>query len=484
MTEMPPFRIRDAVLLLAVLVVAASVRGWYLTGCLDRVGAAPALAVQHPPTAAAAANDPVAEQAQEELEGLARNVREYAWGGCLAPLSDVEERTAHTAPGYAWVSGRLQRLLGDHAQAAVVLHWAQCGLGALTAGLYFLFARRAFRSTAVASLAGLLCALHPFWIINTAEFADGVLASFLLAACLFLGARAAQEGDPLCSLLYGLALAGLALTRAALLPFAAVACLWFLLRCRTTPRGWLCALLGFLGFANGLAPWTVRNWQAFGDIIPVADSMYLHLWKGVNRQATGGPQDEATVRATLLEPLQAPATPEDAAALRAARAKRLKTILDEDNQAKRYAMLAHDVVERVAADPAAALRGRFLAAGCFVFGERRLNGHDLLLEGWASNLPPAVKADAPLALEASLLALLLLALLGWRWTYGWRRESMPLSLAVIWIPLPYLLSHAEALSGPRLPLDGVLICYAAFALVCLVPGLGGKLLRGATPSHE
>ena len=46
---------------------------------------------------------------------------------------------------------------------------------------------------------------------------------------------------------------------------------------------------------------------------------------------------------------------------------------------------------------------------------------------------------------------------------------MPLSLAAIWIPLPYVLGHAEALSGPRLPLDGVLLCYAAFALACLLP---------------
>ena len=52
---------------------------------------------------------------------------------------------------------------------------------------------------------------------------------------------------------------------------------------------------------------------------------------------------------------------------------------------------------------------------------------------------------------------------------------------VIWIPLPYILSHAAEFSGPRLPLDGVLLCYSAFALLCLVPGLGGWLLRGAPP---
>ena len=36
-------------------------------------------------------------------------------------------------------------------------------------------------------------------------------------------------------------------------------------------------------------------------------------------------------------------------------------------------------------------------------------------------------------------------LLGWRWSYGWRSEAMPSSLAVVWISLPYLLSHAANL---------------------------------------
>ena len=71
-----------------------------------------------------------------------------------------------------------------------------------------------------------------------------------------------------------------------------------------------------------------------------------------------------------------------------------------------------------------------------------------------------------------------LAFLGWRWTSSWRHLARPSALAVVWIPLPYILSHAESLSGPRLPLDGVLLCYAAFALCCLVPGFNRHLFRG------
>jgi hypothetical protein len=82
-------------------------------------------------------------------------------------------------------------------------------------------------------------------------------------------------------------------------------------------------------------------------------------------------------------------------------------------------------------------------------------------------------------MQSTLLGMLLLAFLGWRWSYGWRRESMPAGLAMVWVPLPYLLSHAEALSGPRLPLDGLLLTYAAFALACLIPGAGLRLLDRA-----
>jgi hypothetical protein len=305
-------------------------------------------------------------------------------------------------------------------------------------------------------------------VINTLELNDGVLSCFLLGLALAAGARGAQEGDALSSLVFGLALAGLVLVRAALLPFGVAACLWFLLRCRHVPRGWLCALLAFLGFANGLAPWTVRNFRAYRELVPVADSTYLHLWMGVNDKADGGPQDEDTLRKSL--------PPE-----------RLQELLAEKNQAKRYNLLGKDVLARVTEDPAGTVHKRLLAAQCFAFGRDWVKGRPLARaqdrDGNPTQAPdrlPWQLADNyPLTLEASLLGMLVLGFLGWRWTYGWRREAMPSSLAMIWIPLPYLLSHAGELSGPRLPLDGVLLCYSAFALLCLVPGIGARLLRGA-----
>ncbi len=342
-----------------------------------------------------------------------------------------------------------------------MLRWTQAALGALTAGLYFLFAWRAFRSNTVALLTGLFCALWPFWIINVAEVEDGTLTACTLAAVLVL-ASLAQEGGAFASLLFGLALAGLALLRATLLPFALVACLWFLLRCRRVPRGWLCGLVAVLGLANGLTPWGLRNYQAFRDVLPVSDATYLHLWMGNNRAATGGPQDEELMRCVLGE-------------------TETGRLLDEPDQVKRYRLLSDELVYNHhgehEAERCVALRIR--AALCFVFGRQWLSNRSLCRAEQTESLPELVRRYHSLALQAALLALLLLHLLGWRWTYGWRRQTRVATLALIWIPLPYVLSHAELLSGPRLPLDGVMLCFAAFAVACLVPRVGRRLFRGA-----
>jgi hypothetical protein len=245
-----------------------------------------------------------------------------------------------------------------------------------------------------------------------------------------------------------------------------------LLRCRALPRGWLLALLAFLGFANGLTPWTLRNLQAFHDVLPITDATYLHLWIGNNPQATGGPLTDVAVPEALAQ--QA----------------------DDRSPRERQHELAAAVLQEVRRNPRDTVQRRLWAGLYFIFGESWINDHQLARPTAVTlrasenpeNAEESGPAPAPLAswvawyapgiLSAALLAVLLLGGLGWRWTYAFWHESMPAALAVLWVPLPYLLSHAEALSGPRLPLDGVLLCYAAFAVACLVPGVGRGLLHG------
>ncbi|HTU23460.1 MAG TPA: glycosyltransferase family 39 protein [Gemmataceae bacterium] len=429
----------EVVLLAAIVAAAAGTRAGYLIVCADYGRNDGPLRV---------------EKLLPDLDMLVGNLKnKQRFAVTLSPKAEDVD-IASVSPGYPILTAVVGRLVEDPALPAT-MRWLQCGLGALTAGLYFLFARRAFHSSLVAVLAGLLCALHPFWVLDTPTRADGTLATFLLALALFLGVRASQTSGPLSSLLYGLALAVLALVRAPLLPFAFVALAWFLLRSRTLAHGWLAALLAFLGFIIGLAPWTVRNWQLFGEPLPIVDSAHFHLWAGNKPPRPPSAEEKA---------------PGD-----------WKTApIDRQSPDRHY---AGEIVREIRERPAETVHRRLRAGLHFVFGERWLTSGQLAESiGPEGVSPPWLAWSYPLVLESTMLILVVLGLLGWRWTYAWRASAMPSSLALIWIPLPYILSHAEALSGPRLPLDGVLLCYAAFALACLFPGRGrlwaGESARG------
>jgi 4-amino-4-deoxy-L-arabinose transferase-like glycosyltransferase len=469
MSENPPFRLIDLALLLLVLAVAAGARGWYLMECADSGRNSGPLRVQDATPAA-------------ERDALVRNLKDGGSFSGLAPLAakeDKEEPTAHVAPGYPWLLAVAHYgpvLSGYAPEPDRAVRWAQAGLGALAAGLYFLFARRAFGSRLVALLAGLFCALHPFWVVGAAELEDGVVTAFLLALAVWLGARGGHSGGALTSLLYGLTLAGLALVRAALLPFTIVAVLWYLWRCRSLSRGWLYALLAFLGFANALVPWTVRNYQldeAHPAVVPVADTAWWHLWIGNSPGATGGPAKEDALVSRLAE--QRRETPAE-----------LRRSLGEVHQTGRYGKLADDVVDEVKRDPVTTINRRMWAGLSFVFGEQWLltRQEAWKLDGSSGDLPAWLAGSYPAILLGTLLGMLLLGFLGWRWTYGWRLWSGPAALAVTWAALPYILSHAEALAGPRLPLDGILLSYAAFALVYLLPVVGARLRPGAAADAD
>ncbi len=445
MTELRRFSAADLLLLLLVLLVAVGTRAGYVFYAADGGQTNGPLAVQ----------DEAVDTT--EVHQLTQSIKDSNLFMAKAPFAADVEQTAHTSPGYPYFLAGVS-YLAEGSQRDALVRWIQVGLGTLTAGLYFLFARRAFHSLLVATLTGLFCALHPFWVFDTPAIADGVLACFGLGMCLWLGARAAQTGGALSSLLFGLFLAGLSLVRAALLPFAFLAIGWFLLRTRRVERGWLCALVAFLGFAGGLAPWTVRNWQVFEEPVPIVDSAHYHLWVGSNPHATGGPVSDAA--------LEEPQT---------------KDLSKVTKQTERYAKLANLWWNEVQDNPVETVRRRISAGLYFVFGEQWFSNKQLADDLATADhpMPEWLGISYAQLLQTTLLLLLLLSFLGWRWTYGWRYESMPAALAMIWVPLPYLLSHAERLAGPRLPLDGVLLTYAAFTFACWVPSLGRDLLEGA-----
>jgi len=451
-----PYRAQDWIGLVLVLAAAAGARLWYL-GAHDDWGQGNAhhqYGVQDGALAPRADWHWLCRLSDGELSG------DYA---APAPLSPGFETTAHVAPGYPYfcrvVDFANRRGGGSAEQFYVILKWSQFALGTLACTCVFFLARRAFPSAAVAFLAGLLAAANPFWVLNVPEFDDGVLASFLVSWSLALGARAGARGGVVTSLLFGLALAGASLVRAALLSFALVALAWYLWRCRTLRFGWMYALLAFLGFANGQGVWAVRNYQEFQQPVPVVTTAWYHLWVGNQPTADGGPLTGALAAEEILGP---------------DRVEELKRV---SSQPERYASLAAEVRQEVEMHPAQTAVRRFQAALAFLVGKASVTQKDFALRGpeeqWLG-----------VAVAVFLTGLLFLALLGWRWSYAWRGTSMPLQLALVWIPLPYILTHAEMLHGPRLPLDGPLCCLTALALVCFVPGVNQPLLAGPTTPAE
>lgn len=432
MTNRAPFRTLDFVCLLAIVALAAGTRLWFLHACADDARTLGPLQVQEA--------NPV------DLDRLVVALCEERGYGITA--NGTLQPTARPAPLYPWLLAQLLTTTDfqsslqtspDERDDLSDLHervrWVQAGLGSLTAGLLFVFARSALGGRGVGILTGLLAAAHPFWIINVAEIDDGVLVTFLLAACLVCGTLSLGEGM-LTAWLFGLSLAALSLTRAALLPFAFIALLWLLRRCRTLPHGAAPALLAVVGFASGLTPWAMRNYRVFHDVFPIADSTYYHLWLGNRPGATGGPLPEPTAEELQLD---------DAA--------RARIILDE--------------IER---HPADTLRRRLWAGLYFLFGSRWFQDGQLWRGGepedWAG-CPDWLAQGHAAILHGSLLGMLALAPLGWRWSYPHRLSAQPATLALIWVPLPYIISHAGVLQGPRLPLDAVLLCYAAVALATI-----------------
>jgi hypothetical protein len=86
-------------------------------------------------------------------------------------------------------------------------------------------------------------------------------------------------------------------------------------------------------------------------------------------------------------------------------------------------------------------------------------------------------------LIGTLAAMYFFGLFGWRWSYGWKSRTTLLTLALIWVPIPYILSHAGPLHSSRLPLDGVFVTMAVVGLLGMIPILNAKLLAGETQAE-
>src|SRR5262249_11369230 len=105
MKPVPPLGLVGLLACVVVVLVAAVTRVGYVMSFCDGGGRAARFAVQEP---GSRADLPSGMKMRGqffpgELDELVDNLQQHRWFGSLAPLSDVEERTAHVPPGYGWL---------------------------------------------------------------------------------------------------------------------------------------------------------------------------------------------------------------------------------------------------------------------------------------------------------------------------------------------------------------------------------------------
>ncbi len=197
------------------------------------------------------------------------------------------------SPVVVWMPGWSLLLAGLYAALGPDPHFgmfANAALGAATAGLLVWLGARLFRP-AIGLVAGALYAAWPGNVYYAATLMTESAFNFALVLCLALLARGVEAGGRVRDA--WLFAAGLAFGLATLIrsePLALTPVLLLFLACSLRPPRQALRAAGGLLLALGLvlAPWVVRNYQAFDRVLVTAASGGANAWLGNHRGASGG----------------------------------------------------------------------------------------------------------------------------------------------------------------------------------------------------
>ena len=216
-----------------------------------------------------------------------RIARSVALGqGFSSPTDLSTGPTAWTAPVYPYILGQVFKVFGiySNASAWVILVFNSI-FAALTCWTLYRIAERIFGSS-VARGTAWTWAVFPYviyWPVRVVW--DVCLSTFLLTVALWLAIRLRDRRHLGGWALYGLLWGLIALTNTALLillPFM-LAWICYPLGRRAVSRVAVCLALLFLC----VAPWTVRNYRAFGRFVFIRDNLPLELHEANNDLSSG-----------------------------------------------------------------------------------------------------------------------------------------------------------------------------------------------------
>jgi 4-amino-4-deoxy-L-arabinose transferase-like glycosyltransferase len=217
--------------------------------------------------------------------------RLLARGAFVSPLILDEAsagKSSFIPPAYIAYVAAAYALFGiESGTATLVLHVTNAAATALAAGLVFLIAARTGGRRA-GWAAGVIAALNPTLIGYTSYIWDTSLFTLGVVVTVWLSQRLART--PMGAwryFAYGVWLGALALLNPALTMAYPLLVLYPL--CRTFPSQWNRMLAGILaallGWMAAIAPWTIRNYVQFDELIYVRSGLMLQLWLGVCPEA-------------------------------------------------------------------------------------------------------------------------------------------------------------------------------------------------------
>jgi 4-amino-4-deoxy-L-arabinose transferase-like glycosyltransferase len=179
-------------------------------------------------------------------------------------MNSAGEPTAYRPPVYPVVIGLIYFVAGHD---PVWVRWVQAFIGAWTCVLVYLLTRSVFKH---GTLAGLVAAMYPPLIVNTAEILTETLFAFLLLAVVYLViSKKSQWWRITSGVTLGLAL----LTRPMAVFFLPFLGYWMFAN-----RARRALALVALGLVLSMAPWTARNYTQLDAFVPFANVGGLTLY--------------------------------------------------------------------------------------------------------------------------------------------------------------------------------------------------------------
>ena len=191
-------------------------------------------------------------------------------------------------PLYSVFIAAVWKVLGVHIGPIFV---AQAVLFAFTAALLARITMMVTGRVSLALLAGVLFSFDPLALSQVHTIEAEPLEMFLLVLAVLLLLRAVMRIGPGSHHLRDVVLAGAVLGLATLardvaafiaLALALALVVWWLLRDQRAKIRWGLPLAMVAAVCLVIAPWTVLNWRATGDFIPVSTLGGFNLWLGNN----------------------------------------------------------------------------------------------------------------------------------------------------------------------------------------------------------